>query len=347
MSISTKERFEGCLIGGAIGDALGYPVEFLSERQIFSEYGENGICTLEEAGNPAVVSDDTQMTLFASNALIYHRKHPESDWKELLRTAYREWYVTQSADEALLIDGKPQMEIYYEKRLHKNRAPGNTCLSAIRSYIKNPGIIYAANNSKGCGTVMRAAPYGLAETYDSKHTNGNAGKQAYTMSKYDALLTHGHEDAWKASTTLAAIVFNIVHGLFDAEDKSLQAVIGKCLGVWKPNSCVNKAITLAEDLTVDDLTAIHQLGEGWVADEALAIAIFCAVRYQDDFSKAIRVAVNHKGDSDSTGAICGNILGAWLGIDDVKKAFNLDYLEMQELILKTADELYDATSAES
>lgn len=73
------------------------------------------------------------------------------------------------------------------------------------------------------------------------------------------------------------------------------------------------AITLANDLTVSDLDAIHLLGEGWVAEEALAIAVFCAVRYQDDFAKAIRVSVNHKGDSNSTGAICGNLLGAWLG----------------------------------
>lgn len=344
---SKKKRFEGCLIGGAIGDALGYPVEFLTEQQIFSKYGEKGICSLEEAGNPAVISDDTQMTLFLANALIYNRKHPKSDWNELLRTAYREWYVTQTGDESLLIDGKPQLEIYYEKRLHKRRAPGNTCLSAIKNYIENPKVMYAENNSKGCGTVMRAAPYGLAVHYDPKYSYGDASNHTCMLSKYDAMLTHGHEDAWKASVNLALIVFYIVHYFADYTDKRLQDVIEKCLVALEPDNCIRKAITLAEDPTIGDLAAIHQLGKGWIADEALAIAIFSAVRYQNDFSKAIRVAVNHDGDSDSTGAICGNILGAWLGIDEVKKAFNLKYLEMQELIMETADELYYATTGEN
>lgn len=345
MSISKKKRFEGCLIGGAIGDALGYPVEFISEQAIFSRYGEKGICTLEEAGDPAVISDDTQMTLFAAHALIYDRKHPNVAWDKALRTAYREWYVTQTHDESLLIDGKPQMEIYYDKRLHKNRAPGNTCLTSIRSYIEDPKIKYAENNSKGCGTVMRAAPYGLAVNYNPVYSYGDAGKQAYMLSKVDAMITHGHEDAWKASATLATIIFYIVHYWADT-DKRLQEVIGQCLGMWETDSCVRKAITLAEDTTIGDLDAIHQLGEGWVADEALAIAIFCAVRYQDDFAKAIRVSVNHKGDSDSTGAICGNILGAWLGMDEVRKAFDLNHLEMRDLIMKTADELYYAITGE-
>ena len=78
------------------------------------------------------------------------------------------------------------------------------------------------------------------------------------------------------------------------------------------------AVKLARDPAVSDLDGIHALGEGWVAEEALAIAVFCAVRYQHDFADAIRAAVNHKGDSDSTGAICGNILGAWLGKEAVE-----------------------------
>ena len=92
-----------------------------------------------------------------------------------------------------------------------------------------------------------------------------------------------------------------------------------------------------------DLEGIHQLGEGWVADEALAIAVFCAVRYQNDFAAAIRAAVNHKGDSDSTGAICGNILGAWLGEEAVKQAFDLNCLELADVIRTIADDLYQST----
>ena len=89
----------------------------------------------------------------------------------------------------------------------------------------------------------------------------------------------------------------------------------------------------------DDLDAIHELGEGWVGDEALAIAVYCAVRYKDDFDKAIIASVNHNGDSDSTGAIAGNILGAKLGRAGIPEKYVKD-LELKDVILEVADDLY-------
>ena len=79
-------------------------------------------------------------------------------------------------------------------------------------------------------------------------------------------------------------------------------------------------IRLAMELSwrdVPDVEAISRLGEGWVGDEAIAIAIFCALRYQDNLPHCLSTAVTHKGDSDSTGAIAGNILGAWLGAEAI------------------------------
>lgn len=84
---------------------------------------------------------------------------------------------------------------------------------------------------------------------------------------------------------------------------------------------------------------IHRIGEGWVGDEALAIAIYCALKYQEDFSKGIIAAVNHKGDSDSTGSITGNILGTWIGFEKIEQKWK-DDLELYSVILKTADKLY-------
>lgn len=62
---------------------------------------------------------------------------------------------------------------------------------------------------------------------------------------------------------------------------------------------------------------IAQLGVGWVGEEALAISVYCALKYQDDFKEAVIAAVNRNGDSDSTGAITGNILGAYLGLSRI------------------------------
>lgn len=88
------------------------------------------------------------------------------------------------------------------------------------------------------------------------------------------------------------------------------------------------------------LPVIHTLGPGWCGDEALAVAVYCAVKYQDDFDKAVRAAVNHSGDSDSTGAITGNILGAYLGLSRIPQKY-IDNLELANVIMEIADDFYE------
>lgn len=314
-----RDRVLGCLLGGAVGDALGYPVEFLSEPEILRQYGPTGIKTLAQAGSPARVSDDTQMTLFAANAWIYGCSGEGWDISTAW-LAYREWLGTQG-DESRM--GKPRMWIYGDRRLHARRAPGNTCLSAIRSSDQGGTLENPVNNSKGCGTVMRAAPYGLMP--GSRET-------AMERAAADAALTHGHPLAWGSSAWLAACVHALVEGAGPLADRVADIKLPQRLN---PDgtllALVQKAIALANREDVTDLEAIHALGEGWVAEEALAIALFCALRHRDDFAAAIRAAVNHKGDSDSTGAICGNILGAFLGAEAVAKAFDLEQLELKDI----------------
>ena len=102
---------------------------------------------------------------------------------------------------------------------------------------------------------------------------------------------------------------------------------------------IDKAIALLKE-DIDDLEAIRELGQGWVAEETLAIAIYCSLKYSDDFDKAIIASVNHSGDSDSTGAVTGNILGAYLGLKSIPKKY-LDNLELKDVILEIADDLYN------
>ena len=87
-----------------------------------------------------------------------------------------------------------------------------------------------------------------------------------------------------------------------------------------------------------DLQNIEFLGEGWVGEEALAIAVFCALKYENDFSRALIAAVNHGGDSDSTGAICGNIIGAMVGLSGIGEEWK-EHLELSDEIMELADEI--------
>lgn len=92
-------------------------------------------------------------------------------------------------------------------------------------------------------------------------------------------------------------------------------------------------LSKAED--IEDPDAVRELGQGWVAEETLAIAIYCSMKYSEDFDKALIASVNHSGDSDSTGAVTGNIVGAYLGLKGIPKKY-LDNLELREVICKVA-----------
>ena len=101
-----------------------------------------------------------------------------------------------------------------------------------------------------------------------------------------------------------------------------------------------RAMALAEE-DVPDADAICQLGEGWVGEEAVAIAVFCALRYQNDLTEGLSAAVTHDGDSDSTGAIAGNILGAWLGASAIPADW-LDAVELRDVVERMAVRICEA-----
>jgi len=84
---------------------------------------------------------------------------------------------------------------------------------------------------------------------------------------------------------------------------------------------------------------VEALGEGWIAEEALAIGLFCALVARD-FEHGVLLAVNHGGDSDSTGSIAGNLLGLVYGEAGIPDRW-LRRLELREVVAQVADDLWD------
>ena len=103
---------------------------------------------------------------------------------------------------------------------------------------------------------------------------------------------------------------------------------------------IDKAVELSKNENIDDIKAIRKLGQGWVAEETLAIAIYCSLKYSNDFDKALIASVNHSGDSDSTGAVTGNIVGAYLGLKGIPQKY-IENLELKDVILYIADDLFN------
>ncbi len=337
------DKYRGCIIGGAVGDALGFPVEFMQAEAIFRKYGESGITEYEPVNGVARISDDTQMTLFTANGLLLGTTRGMmrgimGSYPGYIALCYREWYKTQY--ESYPLNEKMSYSwLVNVPELFAPRAPGNTCLSAIKSGIEGT-IQEPINKSKGCGGVMRVAPIGIY-----------FGDKRITITDVDmigaeaAALTHGHELGYIPAAALVHILHLISHqeiSLADAVNDaivSMERLFSDAKHIDTFTAIMRKAIELSKE-NLDDLDAIRELGQGWVAEETLAIAVYCALKYSQDFEKAIIASVNHSGDSDSTGAVTGNILGAYLGMKAIPDKF-LDKLELKDIILEIADDLYN------
>lgn len=326
--VTLNERYQGCLVGGAIGDALGWPVEFLGHDEIKQKYGPLGITNLEKGrSNLVEITDDTQMTIFTAEGILRAENRGRNKGiahiPSLVHRSYLRWLETQGVISEVEKDGW----IYSIKGLHTRRAPGNTCLSALNSG-KMGEVEEPINDSKGCGGVMRTAPIGLF--YEKE--------QAFKLGCECAAITHGHPSGYLSAGALSYIIAAIIEGL-DIET-AIELALAECEKYPSSDECsqlIKKAINLAKSDT-PDLQAIESLGEGWVGEEALAVSIYCALKYQKNFEKAVITAVNHDGDSDSTGAITGNILGAYLCLNGIPQNW-VRVVELSNELTQLADDL--------
>jgi ADP-ribosylglycohydrolase len=248
--ITTRDRYRGCLLGGAVGDALGAGIEFMSLDEIGRRYGPAGVTGYVPCyRRSSAITDDTQMTLFTAEGLLRARRGggdvPGAVWQ-----AYQRWLLTQAA-----------------------------------------------------------------------------------------ALTHGHPSGYLAAAAFAQMISHLASGGTrpDAVGEALAAVPGAS-GSGEVSVALAAAVAAAAAGPPSTET-MCSLGAGWVAEEALAVAVYCALTAAD-FRSGVLLAVNHGGDSDSTGAICGNLLGASLGVRAID-ADLLDDLEGRDVIRQVADDLYD------
>lgn len=349
---SILSRFTGCLLGGALGDALGYPVEFMNTEEIRSSFGRNGIeePPIDRELRCSLISDDTQMTLFTAEGIMWADKlggkQELSSYTTYVFYAYQRWLYTQtktiaSREYADILDknGENSSRLLREKQLFAQRAPGATCLSALRKAAgHNYGrFTHKINDSKGCGGVTRVAPAGLYFCRDSE--------RAFRMAAEFAAITHTHPTGYLAAGALGAIVAMLVCGsdIEEAVDIAMFILRGY-------DGCTEacRALDAARSLEASDtppLEAVKRLGEGWIAEEALAVGVYCALCHCDNPANALRLAVNHDGDSDSTGSICGNIIGAYCGVEKLPKKW-LRKLQLYDVIEETAELLFDCTASE-
>ena len=378
MNNKRLDLVRGSLVGGAAGDALGYAVEFYHYSEIIAKYSQPGIKEYDLVNGVAEISDDTQMTLFTANGLLmgltrwYMRGIGQAP-EYYVEYAYQDWFDTQmkpykramEQDDKFCSNRHTWLSALPE--LYSRRAPGNTCLIAI-SEMKEGRT--PQNNSKGCGGVMRVAPWPL---FCACHEVRYGIEEIGVAGGEIARLTHKHPLGWIPAILMTHIIYRIVKdGGFEGLDKvsavnHFIAIVNEALDLlpslvvrnnvsdvtWdqeKPigevfhndlerqRELIELALTLAGN-ELSDVDNISRLGGGWVGEETLAIAIYAVVRHIDSFEDVLIAAVNHDGDSDSTGAVAGNIIGAIVGYDVIPDKFKKN-LELHDVIYVIADDLH-------
>ncbi|HKP64753.1 MAG TPA: ADP-ribosylglycohydrolase family protein [Polyangiales bacterium] len=328
---SARERIRGCLLGGAVGDALGAPVEFSKLSQIRATFGADGCRELHPAyGRLGALTDHTQMTLFAAEGLLRARARQHhrgvSHVPSMIHAGLLRWLLTQGVASPLV---EQDGWLIQQRALFSNRAPGNTCLSALRAAraFGEP----AQNDSKGCGAVMRIAPIGLVL---------DDADVVYTLACESAQSTHGHVSSTLASGYFAFAIASLMNG--STLEDALEA--GRRKLEHAPDRAevchaIDSALALARSTAKSQPETIERLGGGWVAEEALAIALFCALR-AESFEHGLLLAINHSGDSDSTGSMTGQLLGAARGMTGLPERW-LSELELCDVIERIAQDLAD------
>ncbi|HHX60876.1 MAG TPA: ADP-ribosylglycohydrolase family protein [Epulopiscium sp.] len=331
-------HFAGCLLGGALGDALGAPVETLTYKEITREYGHDGVVELQCGIHGfAEITNDTQLTLFTAEGLLRAkcRRDKKGITKDLRETtnvifrAYLRWLYTQGLSTSNWSGSDYDGWLVGVKPLYVNKEIETTCITTLGKGIKGR-LSKPINNSSTCGTVIRVAPVGLFA--DSR-------EEAFELGNRVGAITHGHPLAYYSSGAMALLIHNIIEGM-SIMDATLE-VISELKKYENTQEAVDK-LELAIDLyqsKYPSMQALKKLGRGREAIETLGIGVYCALTYPDDIVKALKLAVNHSGDSDSTGSVTGNIVGAYLGKDAIPTDW-IEKLQLAKEIEKMATDLH-------
>jgi ADP-ribosylglycohydrolase len=279
----SQAQAEAILFGLALGDALGWPTEFKKLTDIKARYGARGI---QAPPDPAIYTDDTQMTLALTEGLLDAGLTAELNAQmNAVGRRFIEWLHSPEND----------------------RAPGGTCINGVERF--ESGIPWRQSGiatSKGCGSAMRVATIGYLYQADSTRLR--------EVAEASGLITHGHPAAVAASIGAAYLVKLALDGIptrdyiprlmafTDGISEEFDDAVRRVghVGAWG-----------------DEESALDHIGQGWTGEEAVALALYCVLRYPDDYVACVQRGANTNGDSDSIACIAGGIMGARLGLDAI------------------------------
>ncbi|GGT35938.1 ADP-ribosylglycohydrolase family protein [Streptomyces purpureus] len=328
-----RSRVRGCLLGGAVGDALGAAVDRLTLEEIRAAHGPEGLADPAPAyGRRGAVTAATQLTLFTVDGLIRAQVrrdtgawHPPTD----VHRAHLRWAATQrdwGPDERRKDNGW----LAREEWLYARRDPARACLTGLGDEIlgtldapKNPG-------ARDSGAMVRSAPFGLLVGWEPQ--------LVCQLAVECAAQTHGHPAAYLAAGAFAVIVHGLARG--ETVDGSVQRALVQ-LAPRPGHQPVTEALQHALGAVRQGIPGPGRIaalcgGDPALAEHTLAVAVYCAL-VGEDVRHGLRLSVNHDGPSATTGALTGALLGALHGETALPPAWLAD-LEGRPTVLELADD---------
>ncbi|MEV4683964.1 ADP-ribosylglycohydrolase family protein [Streptomyces kurssanovii] len=326
-----RARVRGALLGGAIGDALGAGVGGLTIDEIRAAHGPDGLTDLEPVnGRRGAVTAATQLTLFTVDGLIRAQVrrdtgawHPPTD----VHRAYLRWAATQrdwGPDERRKDNGW----LAREEWLYSRRNPPRDTVTGLGD--ANMGTLQTPKNptARDAGALVRSAPFGLLVGWEPQ--------LVCQLAVECAAQTHGHPTAYLSAGAFAVVVHGLARG--ETLDGSVQRALAQLASRpgHQPVTDALKQALGAVRQGIPSPARIASLGDARQAEDALAIAVYCAL-VGEDIRHGLRLAVNHDGPSEVTGAVCGALLGAMHGETALPPAW-LCELEGRPTLLEIADD---------
>ena len=300
------KKAQAIIYGLALGDALGWPIEFLSMQKIHIIYGQSGI---QEPPDPAKYTDDTQTSLVIAEALV----------------------EAGDADIDTLMAAVTRRLITWSNSPDNDRAPGHTVTEAVRTLEAGVPWREAGSGASGNGSAIRVAPIGYYFQGDTEKLK--------EVAHATGIATHSRPSSDAAAIGAAYLVKLALDGV--PPDQYVRRTLEFTDGISPDFDTAMLRIGHVLEWT-DEFAAINHVGSGWLGEEAVAMAVYCAMRHPDDFAKAVCRAVNIPGDSDSVGCITGGLMAARLGLDGIPPTW-ISRLENVDRLTETAARLASST----
>ena len=330
-------KYVGCLLGMAVGDAMGYTVDEKTWEQICESYGPNGLLGYDLQNDYAEVTSYTQIAAFVANGLMLGVTRGKQDaYLRYVTLALREWAKRQHFPRD---PGRSWCWVAQKPALRRRHCRDPWMLDAFR--FENLGTMQKPVNKADSPGSLTAA-ISVALFYNPQRMDP---AQVGSLAANIIAMTHGDPVAWLSGVALAYGLAGILQepdGSVADQFRQAADVLEQMFGERYPQAGViaeqlRQTIEMALTEERDHRSDMEQFICD-TASQCLQAAVYAAIVCPEDFDAAMILAVNHSGRSAAVGAVTGSILGARLGQETLPE-FYLDSLEPIEELRELADDL--------